>query len=361
MKIIIKKIIILTAFSLLICLVIFAIFSSKKSIPDYNKINWYSMSTWESFSGLLSSDTNLNKLKSKDWELNIMFFWDLMYDRWVYMKLSWDNDLRHHFLYRFKKPVKFWNTDTNFYRLAKNFDFVWLNLETPIWKYIIKREEWKKPIKKKICAPSSKIYAFCSYVDILPMLKKLWFNMVNLANNHVMDWWVKTHQETVKLLDQYWIKYFWYIRHWKYFEKNYIYTWEKNWILFARHGYDYTINNFLGNKYCASLQEYKKDWYTNFVSVHRWVEYAKTHSLTQESIAKFLIDCGADMIVWHHPHVIQDTWWYSGKTIIYSLWNFLFDQYFSEPTKIGWYALINYDSQKNKTSLSTGIIDAYAD
>ncbi len=360
MKLITKKIIILTAFSLLICLVIFFVFSSKDYIPDYNQINWYSLSTWESYSGLLTEDTESNKLKSKAWQLNIMFFWDLMYDRWVYMKLSWENNLRHHFLYRFKKPVRFFSIDTNFYRLAKNFDFVGFNLETPIWKYIIKREEGKRPLKRKTCPNTGKSIAFCSYVDIIPMVKKLWFNMVNLANNHVLDGWIKSHLETVKLLDQYWIKYFWYVRQWKYFEKNYIYTWEKNWILFARHGYDYTINHFLSKKYCDSLQEYKKAWYTNFVSVHRWVEYAKIHSLTQESISQYLIDCGADTIIWTHPHVVQDVWYYSGKTIIYSLWNFLFDQYFSEPTKIGWYALINYNKEKNNTSLFTGIVDAYA-
>jgi poly-gamma-glutamate synthesis protein (capsule biosynthesis protein) len=42
------------------------------------------------------------------------------------------------------------------------------------------------------------------------------------------------------------------------------------------------------------------------VSVHRGREYETTHSAEQESIGRQLIDCGADIIIGHHPHVIQD-------------------------------------------------------
>lgn len=41
-----------------------------------------------------------------------------------------------------------------------------------------------------------------------------------------------------------------------------------------------------------------------------------------------LIDAGADLIIGGHPHVVQQQEEYSGKTIYYSLGNFIFDQYF---------------------------------
>jgi gamma-polyglutamate biosynthesis protein CapA len=42
------------------------------------------------------------------------------------------------------------------------------------------------------------------------------------------------------------------------------------------------------------------------VSVHRGIEYQSKHNAEQESLAKQLIDCGADTIIGHHPHVVQD-------------------------------------------------------
>ena len=39
------------------------------------------------------------------------------------------------------------------------------------------------------------------------------------------------------------------------------------------------------------------------------------------------IDAGADMVLAHHPHVIQAVEYYNGKLIAYSLGDFVFDHY----------------------------------
>ncbi|TLM98076.1 MAG: hypothetical protein FDZ75_03205, partial [Actinobacteria bacterium] len=40
-----------------------------------------------------------------------------------------------------------------------------------------------------------------------------------------------------------------------------------------------------------------------------------------------VIDAGADMVLAHHPHVIQGVEFYNGKLIAYSLGDFVFDHY----------------------------------
>lgn len=65
------------------------------------------------------------------------------------------------------------------------------------------------------------------------------------------------------------------------------------------------------------------------VYVHWGIEYDRTHSKAQQELAYRAIDAGADMIVGHHPHVVQDVGWYDGTPIFYSLGNFVFDQYFN--------------------------------
>ncbi|MCC8049874.1 MAG: CapA family protein [Clostridiales bacterium] len=44
----------------------------------------------------------------------------------------------------------------------------------------------------------------------------------------------------------------------------------------------------------------------------------------QQSLAHTAIDCGADLVVGHHPHVLQGIEKYNGKYIVYSLGNFCF-------------------------------------
>jgi len=43
-------------------------------------------------------------------------------------------------------------------------------------------------------------------------------------------------------------------------------------------------------------------------------------------LARAAIDAGADIVIAHHPHVLQGFEWYRGRLIAYSLGNFVFDQ-----------------------------------
>jgi len=61
------------------------------------------------------------------------------------------------------------------------------------------------------------------------------------------------------------------------------------------------------------------------VSMHAGQEYTFTHAARQQQIAHAAIDAGADMVIGHHPHVVQDSEVYRGRPIFYSLGNFIFD------------------------------------
>jgi len=71
------------------------------------------------------------------------------------------------------------------------------------------------------------------------------------------------------------------------------------------------------------------------VSLHWGEEYKLINSLAQQKLAHQLIEAGADLIIGHHPHVVQNIEKYQGKLIFYSLGNFIFDQYFSPETQQG--------------------------
>jgi poly-gamma-glutamate synthesis protein (capsule biosynthesis protein) len=63
------------------------------------------------------------------------------------------------------------------------------------------------------------------------------------------------------------------------------------------------------------------------------------------------VDWGADVIIGHHPHVIQEMEVYKNRPIFYSLGNFVFDQYFSAETQEGLAIKINFNSEKLSLSV----------
>ncbi len=60
------------------------------------------------------------------------------------------------------------------------------------------------------------------------------------------------------------------------------------------------------------------------VCLHWGREAGREPKPLQSSLAHWCIDCGADMVVGHHPHVLQGVELYRGRPIAYSLGNFAF-------------------------------------
>lgn len=76
-----------------------------------------------------------------------------------------------------------------------------------------------------------------------------------------------------------------------------------------------------------ALKEYKKsnEDAKAVIILHWGDEYETIHNQSQEEIAKSLADSGADVVVGHHPHVVQDTMRFGNCPVYYSLGNLIFD------------------------------------
>jgi poly-gamma-glutamate synthesis protein (capsule biosynthesis protein) len=62
------------------------------------------------------------------------------------------------------------------------------------------------------------------------------------------------------------------------------------------------------------------------VSMHAGIEGATRPSPRQREIAHAAVDAGADLVIGHHPHVVQPVEHYRGKPVFYSLGNFISNQ-----------------------------------
>jgi poly-gamma-glutamate capsule biosynthesis protein CapA/YwtB (metallophosphatase superfamily) len=60
------------------------------------------------------------------------------------------------------------------------------------------------------------------------------------------------------------------------------------------------------------------------VTFHWGVPYERRPSLADQAKARLAVDCGADLVIGHHPHIVQPAEVYRGRPIFYSVGNFAF-------------------------------------
>lgn len=204
-------------------------------------------------------------------------------------------------------------------------------------------------------------YSFRMNPVVLDSIKNIGFDILSFANNHVGDWNKDAFIDTLSRLK----------------EANILKTGaglnieeassptiiEKNDIKFGFLGFSdvgpmhmeakenqpgiLLTNNPDFNKIIKNAKD-KCD--VLIVSFHFGEEYQETHNKRQEDLSHKAIDNGADIIIGHHPHVIQDIVWYKEKPIIYSLGNFIFDQYFSRETMRGMVFSITFEGKEIKNT-----------
>ena len=210
------------------------------------------------------------------------------------------------------------------YNLVGEQDIACCDLECPI--YISNQTE----IPKR--GPSDYNEEKC-----LERLSLAGFNMVTMANNHIMDYGKRGLENTInKLKDN---------GHFRYIgagmTENEIYRIEKiqdeeNKIVIGiisvaetsfgtSHNGNPGCARFLGRKMEELLRRGKKECNYLIVVCHGGAEELNVPLPEFRDVYKSFIDIGADLIIAHHPHVIQGREIYAGKEIYYSLGNFAYD------------------------------------
>ena len=140
---------------------------------------------------------------------------------------------------------------------------------------------------------------------------------VSMANNHRLDYHEEGTKDTVAVLKQEGIAY-------AYDDIVGIYKTKGIRIGFVsvnEVGQGYAVEKYL-EQGIASLQEEGVDLI--IACCHWGVEREYFPENYQQTLGKKCIDWGADLVIGHHPHVLQGIEEYNGKYIVYSLGNFCF-------------------------------------
>lgn len=152
------------------------------------------------------------------------------------------------------------------------------------------------------------------YCDIL---SKGGIEGVTLANNHTFDYFQRGFDETVEIL----------------MAANIDYTYFEKYIIKEIKGIKV---GFLGYK-CWSdekkartllpeqVKQMREQGVDFIIANYHWGDmYVYTPNAQQKNMAHYAIDNGVDLVIGHHPHVLQGMENYKGKNIIYSLGNFCY-------------------------------------
>ena len=158
-------------------------------------------------------------------------------------------------------------------------------------------------------------------------------NAVTLANNHIMQHGREAVLETTRVLDQNAIAYTG-IESAEFKIKNFRLI-EKKGRRIGLLGYNlrpeqYSVSpriDAAGNldRICSDIEANKGQCDFLLLSLHWGEEFVDRPSPEQVQLGRKLIDCGAHVILGHHPHILQGVERYRGRDIASSLGDFVFD------------------------------------
>jgi len=239
--------------------------------------------------------------------LTIIFTGDVMIGRSINMRMLKDSDPTW--------PFK------NIAPLLSSADVTIINLESPFITG---------------CPPQNDGMIFCTDPKNVSSLKFAGIDFASLANNHAYNQGLEGITQTISLL-------------------------KENGVTptgLGKPEFNTVKNTKLAILSFSDFPEIKTDEIINQIfeasksadivitTFHWGAEYQKNPTSRQVFLAHLAIDSGADIVVGHHPHWIQTEEIYQDKPIYYSLGNLIFDQMWSEETRLGQILKVTYQDKK---------------
>ena len=196
-------------------------------------------------------------------------------------------------------------------------------------------------------AEEEKIFKFNCDPDYLPEAKN-YFTAFLLGNNHAGNQGKAGLAETRRHLDEYGIQYFGTPKRTAHdtadpeypnddedidncsvvvlpmevsFDDDSAQTYQMPFAFCSAHG----VYGVPGQDYLDHMKAYAGIMPT-IAMPHMGAEYQAAHDTLRQNLYRRMIDYGVEMVIADHPHWTQDTEAYSGKLIVYSMGNFMFDQ-----------------------------------
>ncbi len=240
-------------------------------------------------------------------EVTVLFGGDMMFDRSVrqYMEQQGDDHVFSCIVDVLNKP-----------------DFVVANLEGPITD--------NPSISVGSTPGDSNNFTFTFSPSTAALLARHNIRLVNLGNNHIMNFGRDGLAQTKDFLDASGVGYF---GDPDALEAERVARIELRGIPFAFVNW----SDWTSDKTDHTVAQVRKEAEAGRVVVvyTHWGEEYVPATERMKRLAHDFVDAGAELVIGSHPHVVQEHEVYGGKHIYYSLGNFIFDQYWMDSVRSG--------------------------
>jgi len=231
--------------------------------------------------------------------------------------------------------------------LFQQSDVVFVNLETPLSDVDPPNVRSKRPLRNGLTFRSDTRYA--------QMMVDVGIDVVSLANNHMEDCRKAGLEHTQEALEK--VNLYAVGAHTEkdpyapvVFQKEgvdiivFARSTKRNRGRISRKGHDdiaYVNPQDLVKNAAPLIESYKQQYPQGLIvfSIHWGEEYSTLPTGGQQRIARALVDTGVDIVLGHHPHVLQPAEVYKSGLILYSMGNFVFDQYNQATRKSAFFAM----------------------
>jgi poly-gamma-glutamate synthesis protein (capsule biosynthesis protein) len=203
----------------------------------------------------------------------------------------------------------------------KSADISIVNLESPLFSHTL------RPIDKT--GPALK-----SNINVIDALEFAGFNLLTLANNHILDYGLEGLNSTIELIKTSKLDYVGVgesiieARNIKYIEKKnkkiaVLNFCESEWSIATKSSGGAAPLDIIDNY--KDIVEAKQNSDYALVIFHGGVENHNLPSSSLKKTLRFFVEAGADAIICHHTHSVSGYEIFHGKPIFYGIGNFVFD------------------------------------
>ncbi|MEI8096490.1 MAG: CapA family protein [Candidatus Moraniibacteriota bacterium] len=291
-------------FIVLLVILSIGIFVSKKQ----------SILKWDNSTMLSQENISIEKKATEKKTVSLLFGGDMQFDRYIRTVMK-------------KRGEDF--ILSSLHDTFSSVDMVVANLEGPITD--------NASISETSAMGEAKNYMFTFPTSTANFLKREHIDIVNIGNNHILNFKSDGAEQTKKYLAESAVDYFGSPL------EGDVRTLIKN-----INGTTIAFVNY--NQFVFGAKEKVLSDITSvqgkadFVVLYtHWGKEYESVLPGVKDLAHEFIDVGVDIIIGSHPHVVQEKEIYKGKHIYYSLGNFIFDQYFRPDTQKGLLVRVIFD------------------
>ncbi len=206
-----------------------------------------------------------------------------------------------------------------------NDDYTVVNLEGPLTDATTVLED--KP------------FIFKGRKDYVNILLEGGVEACNLSNNHINDYGQQGNLDTKDVLSA---------NNIDYFDNTNFHIENINGIKFGFAGFK-AFNLYTKNDIDKALNYFSEnDVDVKIIILHGGIEYDYDFDSIKQELAHYSIDNGADLVVGHHPHILQGVEEYNNKYILYSLGNFCYGGHSNPVDKNSMIAQVTFNFEDKK-------------